>query len=99
MTTPQMLYSTVQRHEIFPQSNMLKKFALLHIVNFLEFVRCFLASSWKKAFIIINKQKPRYSTDFGVQWKSVLKQNTVIMRILYIGSIASGSQASTEFVL
>ena len=45
--------------------------------------------------IIIISLGPCYSTDFGMHRKSVLKQNSVIMRVLYTGSISNGSQALT----
>ena len=35
--------------------------------------------------------EPHYNIDFGVHRKSVLKQNSVIMRVVYTGSIGSGS--------
>ena len=39
--------------------------------------------------------EPHYNTNVGVHKKSVLYQNSVIMRALYTGSISSGSQALT----
>ena len=44
--------------------------------------------------IIYHTLEPHYNTDVGVQ-KSVLYQNSVIMRAFYTGSINSGSQALT----
>ena len=41
--------------------------------------------------------EPRYNADVGVHKKSVLKQNSVIMRVLYTGSIGTGSQALAMF--
>ena len=45
-------------------------------------------------FIIFTLES-NFNTDFGDIVKSVLQQNSVIMRVLYTGSIGSGSQAST----
>ena len=44
---------------------------------------------------ILNTLEPHYNTNVGVHKKSVLYQNSVIMRALYTGSISSGSQALT----
>ena len=43
----------------------------------------------------VNTLEPHYNTNVGVHKKSVLYQNSVIMRALYTGSISSGSQALT----
>ena len=45
--------------------------------------------------IFLTTLEPRYNTNVGVHKKSVLYQNSVIMRALYTGSISIGSQALT----
>ena len=44
---------------------------------------------------INNTLEPHYNADVGVHKKSMLYQNSVIMRVLYTESIGSGSQTLT----
>ena len=45
--------------------------------------------------MMLMMMEPHYNTNVGVHKKSVLYQNSVIMRALYTGCISSGSQALT----
>ena len=70
---------------------------LIHSLTCIDWIkpRASLGAQAETFATISYTLEPHYNTDFAVHKKSVYSQNSVIIRVLHIGTISNGSQAST----